>query len=113
MNDDNDFFDKAKNSYNNLQCNNIFEFKYDYARFNLLRKLLVRYTNNEESCIKLIVNHIIILYNVFGVNTTEFLYNKIDKKHWGVIASVVMFLNYDIDEGMEYDEKTFNMLRGM
>jgi hypothetical protein len=113
MIDDDNFFDKAKHAYNNLQCNNIFEFRHDFARFNLLKKLFVRYTNNELSCIKLIVNHIIILYNVFGNNNTEFLYYRFDEKYWPIITSIIMFLNYDTDETMEYDIKTLELLKEM
>ena len=113
MIDDDNFFDQAKLAYNNLQCNNIFEFRNDFARFNLVKKLLVRYTKNELSCIKLIVNHIIILYNVFGISTTKFLYFRFEEKYWPILTSIIIFLNYNMDEEMEYDNKTLEMLRGM
>ena len=42
--------------------------------------------------IHLLVNHFIILYNVFGEATTALLFFKIDKELWSVLKTFIVFL---------------------
>jgi len=43
----------------------------------------------------LIINHVIILSNVFGVDAaTTLLFFKIDKEHWSILKTILIFLNY-------------------
>lgn len=112
-NDDN-FLEYAKFIYNNVQCNNIKEFRSDMARFGLLSKLLNRFEAGEKESIRLITNHVIILHNVFGRYATEFLFFKIDKSFHKIIASVLIFLNRLPDDmEKEYDENVLEMLKDL
>ena len=44
---------------------------------------------------RLILNHIIVLYNLFGPDaTTKMLFHKLDEEHWGQLKTFLVFLNY-------------------
>ena len=61
-------------------------------RFLYLKKLLSRYKNNEELRERLILNHIIVLYNIFGDATTRMLFYKIDKSSWDTLITFLVYL---------------------
>lgn len=88
------FIQFAMNCYDNPQCVNVKEFESDIKRFKFINKLFTRY--NEENMLRerLILNHIIILYNVFGINATIMLFNKIDPLFWGQLTTFLIYLNY-------------------
>lgn len=79
--------------YDNMQCTSIAEFEDDLKRFAYLKKLFGRYADNGELKERLIVNHIIVLFNVFGIVTLEMLFFKIDRKHWPALTTFLVFLN--------------------
>ena len=83
----------AMHNYDNPQCHSIQEFDEDLKRFLYLKKLITRYKLNDELRERLILNHIIIIYNVFGDAATKMLFYKIDKKYWDVLATVLVYLN--------------------
>ena len=41
----------------------------------------------------LIINHFIVLYNIFGDAATPMLFFKIDEDMWGTMKSFLIFLN--------------------
>lgn len=90
---DNTFLLLAMHHYDNPQCVNIAEFEEDLKRFGYLKKLLFRYKEYGDLKERLILNHIIVLYNLFGVITTEFLFFKIDEQYWDVLATFLVYLN--------------------
>ena len=55
----------AMHHYDNTQCYSLNEFEDDLKKFLYLKKLLSRYKNNGELKERLILNHIIVLYNIF------------------------------------------------
>ena len=64
-------------------------------RFKYLKRLFRKYDTSKEFKARLIVNHVIILANVFGVDiATTLLFFKIDKEHWGMLKTILVFLNY-------------------
>lgn len=83
----------AMNHYDNAQCTNIAEFEEDLKRFGYLKKLFGRYRDSGELKERLILNHLIVLYNLFGIVTTELLFFKIDKQYWDVLATFLVYLN--------------------
>jgi hypothetical protein len=83
----------AMNNYDNPQCHSVQEFEDDLKRFLYIKKLFTRYKTNKELRERLILNHVIILYNVFGDAATRMLFYKIDKKYWDVLATVLLYLN--------------------
>ena len=78
--------------YDNTQCTTISEFEEDLRRFAYLKKLFGRYKDNNDLKERLILNHIIVLYNLFGIVTTELLFFKIDKQFWNILATFLVYL---------------------
>jgi hypothetical protein len=56
----------AAHNYNNVSCSSIEEFEDDLKRLQYIKKLLSKYHNDKDLKVRLILNHIIILSNVFG-----------------------------------------------
>ena len=93
----------AAQNYNNPECLDIEEFKEDLARFKYLKRLLRRYELADDLQIRLILNHIIVLYNVFGIESANrMVWYKIESEHWTYIKPFLVFLNYlPVDEKVE------------
>ena len=71
------------------------EFEDDMKRFKYLKRLFRKYDTSKEFKSRLIINHIIILANVFNVDAaTTLLFFKIDKQHWCFLKTILIFLNY-------------------
>lgn len=83
----------ALRNYNNPQCIEIEEFYEDLNRFKYIKKLLNRYLSRGELSTRLIRNHIIVLYNVFGIGPTiRMLKFKMDDEHWPVLKPFLIDL---------------------
>ena len=71
------------------------EFEDDLKRFKYLKRLFRKYDTSKEFKSRLIINHIIILANVFGIEAAStLLFFKIDKQHWSILKTILIFLNY-------------------
>ena len=68
--DDSNFFLYAAKHYDNPQCFDTIEFYDDLKRFKYIKRLLNRYIDEGDLKERLILNHIIVLYNVFGPTAT-------------------------------------------
>lgn len=82
----------AMHHYDNTQCTSIAEFEEDLRRFAYLKKLFGRHADNNDLKERLILNHIIVLYNLFGIVVVEMLFFKIDKEYWNVLATFLVYL---------------------
>jgi hypothetical protein len=87
------FLQHAMHHYDNPQCCSVEEFDEDLKRFLYIKKLFTRYKLNNELRERLILNHLIVLFNVFGDEATKLLFYKIDKEDWGLLATFLVFLN--------------------
>ena len=84
----------AKRHYDNKGAGQE-EFDDDMNRFKYLKRLFRKYDTSKDFKARLIVNHIIILGNVFGIDAaTTLLFFKIDKEHWSMLKTILIFLNY-------------------
>jgi hypothetical protein len=83
----------AMHHYDNPQCHSLQEFEEDLKKFLYLKKLLSRYKNNGELRERLILNHIIVLYNIFGENATQMLFYKIDESCWDTLITFLVYLD--------------------
>ena len=110
----------AMHHYDNPQCNTLQEFEEDIKKFLYLKKLLSRYKNYDELRERLILNHIIVLYNIFGESATRMLFYKIDKSCWDVLVTFLVYLDRMPAELSEYgiilsdivlDERIISTLR--
>lgn len=68
------------------------DFYEDMKRFKWIKRLLKRYRTTGILKSHLLINHFIILYNVFGEAATPLLFYKIDRDLWPVIKSFVIYL---------------------
>jgi len=68
------------------------DFHEDLRRFKWIKRLLKRYQTTGTLKSHLLVNHFIILYNVFGEAATPLLFFKIDRELWPVVKSFVVYL---------------------
>ena len=85
----------AMKHYDNPTCVDEKEFLDDMKRFKYLKRLFRKYDTSKEFKSRLIINHIIILANVFGIEAaTTLLFFKVDKQHWSILKTVLIFLNY-------------------
>ena len=81
--------------YDNPHCVDEQEFLDDMKRFKYLKRLFRKYDTSKELKMRLIINHIIILANVFGVEAaTTLLFFKIEKNHWSILKTFLIFLHY-------------------
>jgi hypothetical protein len=85
----------AAKNYNNAQCMTQEEFEEDLQRFKYLKRLFNRYSTSNELCERLILNHLIILYNVFGIKAANhMMFFKIEEKNWAALKTFLVYLNY-------------------
>lgn len=71
------------------------EFEEDLKRIKYVKRLLRKYKQTGEFKERLVLNHVIILSNVFGVEATvNMLFFKVDKEDYPVLKTILIFLNY-------------------
>ena len=68
------------------------DFLDDLRRFKYIKRLINKYLKNGEVKLHLLLNHIIIVYNVFNEAATPLLFFKMDKEYWSIIKSIMIFL---------------------
>lgn len=77
----------------NAQCYDTDEFYDDLKRFKYIKRLFSRYVDKKELKERLILNHMITLYNVFEYRAcTRMLFHKIDDKHWHLLKTFLIFM---------------------
>ena len=85
----------AMKHYDNPSCVDSKEFLDDMKRFKYLKRLFRKYDTSKVLKIRLILNHIIVLANVFGVDASStLLFFKIDRQHWSILKTFLVYLNY-------------------
>jgi len=92
LNDDNFILFAIKN-YENQQAVTKEDFDKDLNHFKYIKRLLKRYKNTGVLKSHLLLNHFIILYNIWGEATTPMLFFKIDEDLWSAMKAFIMFLN--------------------
>ena len=91
LNDDNFVLFAIKN-YENPQAVTKEDFDKDLNHFKYIKRLLKRYKNTGQLKTHLLLNHFIILYNIFGEATTPMLFHKIEDDLWPSMKTFIMFL---------------------
>ena len=92
LNED-DFLLFAIKNYENPQAVTKEDFDKDLNHFKYIKRLLKRYKNTGVLKSHLLLNHFIVLYNIFGEATTPMLFFKIDEELWPVMKTFIIFLN--------------------
>ena len=85
----------AQHHYDNPTLQKEQEFYDDIKRFKYLKRLFRKYKATKNIKIRLVLNHVIVLSNVFGVEAacTLLLY-KVEKMYWPYLKSVLVYLDY-------------------
>ena len=91
LNEDN-FLLFAIKHYENPQAVTKEDFDRDLNHFKYIKRLLKRYKNSGQLKTHLLLNHFIILYNIFGEATTPMLFFKIERELWSAMKSFIVFL---------------------
>jgi len=105
----------AQQNYDNPTLETEIEFYDDIKRFKYLKRLFRKYDITGEIKIRLILNHLVVLQNVFGAEAaiTLLLY-KIDNKYWSVLKTCLNYLEYlyphELDN-IETDKNIEEMLK--
>jgi hypothetical protein len=92
LNEDNFLLFAIKN-YENPQAVSKEDFDKDLNHFKYIKRLLKRYKNTGELKVPLLINHFIVLYNIFGEAATPMLFFKIEKELWCTVKTFMLFLN--------------------
>ena len=82
----------AIKNYENPQAVTKEDFDKDLNHFKYIKRLLKRYKNTGVLKTHLLLNHFIVLYNIFGEAATPMLFFKIEKDLWATMKSFIMFL---------------------
>lgn len=120
LNDENYFLFAAK-AYENPQCENNEEFEDDLKRVQYVKKLLNKYVSTGELKTRLILNHITLLHNVFGIKpSAKMLFFKLDPELYPALKTFLVSkyalppLVNDIDTAtIELDAEIINTLRNL
>lgn len=81
-------------SYNNPQCVDLEEFQEDVKIPKYIKRLINRYTASNELKERLILNHIILFYNVFEFEAaTRILFFKMESADYSVLKTFLTYLN--------------------
>lgn len=92
LNEDNFLLFAIKN-YENPQSVTKEDFEKDLNYFKYIKRLLKRYKKTGVLKTHLLINHFIILYNIFGEAATPMLFFKIEKDMWSQVKTFIIFLN--------------------
>jgi hypothetical protein len=85
-----------------------------------LKKLFTRYRKNDELKERLILNHLIVLFNLFGDNACKMLFHKIEPSDWAILTTFLVYIQRMPDDipgttikatDIVLDEKAIQKLR--
>jgi len=114
LNDSNLLLYAAKHYYNPT-FSDIDEFNEDLKRFKYIKRLVNRYLDDDKLTERLILNHLIVIFNVFGIEPAlKMLEVRLDDRHWPVVKPFLIFLNYiknDQLTGIMMDQYVVEALR--
>tara|TARA_Y100000310_G_C20563086_1_gene754050 strand:- start:540 stop:932 length:393 start_codon:yes stop_codon:yes gene_type:complete len=91
--DESNYIIFAMRNYSNPQCVNVGEFNEDINRIKYLKKLFKRYYDSGELKERLILNHLIIFYNVFeNEAATRLLFLRLETEFYSILKTFLVFL---------------------
>ena len=84
----------AMKYYNNPQCTSVEEFHEDLNKIKYVKRLFNRFLDTGELKTILILNHLIVIYNVFeNEAATRMLFFRVEKKFYSILKPFLIFLN--------------------
>jgi len=112
----------AMKNYDNPSCTGVDEFQEDFNRIKYIKRLFNRYQTSGTLRERLILNHIITIYNVFGMEaSTRMLFNRLSDNQYSLLKTFLVYLNYAPEEQFDgidivqipLDSKVINILRSL
>ena len=98
--------------YDNPQCEGEKEFHDDMKRFKYIKRLLRKYKETGIFKESLLLNHIIILNNLFGPEAClTLLLFKIQKEYWETLKSFLLYLNMIREDELNFINENINVLK--
>ena len=92
----------AMQNYDNPQCVDVEEFNDDLKKIKYIKRLLNQYVSEGVLKERLILNHIIIFYNVFTVEAaTRILFFKMEEVFWPLLKTFLFYLQYMPEKKIE------------
>ena len=115
----NNFILYVSKYYENPQCDSLDEFNEDLNRIKYIKRLLRKYIKTGNLRERLILNHLIVLQNVFGPTvTSRILFFKVDEGLYSELKTFLVYLKYLPDsipetnlEEIPLDNKIVSILR--
>ena len=84
----------AASRYQNPGCKSHIEFEEDYLRIKHLKVILNKYLNNKKINIRILINHVVCIQNVFpGDSTAIILFASFDESTWNALATILIYLS--------------------
>ena len=84
----------AMKYYDNRQCTSVEEFNEDLNKIKYVKRLFNRFLETGEIRTNLILNHLIVIYNVFeNEAATRMLFFRVEKKFYSILKPFLIFLN--------------------
>jgi hypothetical protein len=88
------FISTALHYYDNPQCVTLDEFNEDLSRISRIKKIISMYLNNQQELNeRLLLNHLVVLYNVFGNIATDLLLFKVPSQHYKVLFPFLILID--------------------
>ena len=88
------YFHFAMKYYDNRQCTSVDEFNEDLNKIKYVKRLFNRFLETGELRTILILNHLIVIYNVFeNEAATRMLFFRVEKKFYSILKPFLIFLN--------------------
>ena len=89
--------------YNNPSCEGMNEFYEDMKRFKYIKRLLRKYKDSGILKERLLLNHIIVLNNLFGAEASStLLFFKIEPEFWPALKSFLKYLSIMPENDLKY-----------
>lgn len=99
----------AMKYYTNIQCTSVEEFNEDLNKIKYVKRLFNRFLETGELRINLIMNHLIVIYNVFETEAaTRMLFFKVEKKFYSILKPFLIFMEKLPDKINGIDGKNIN-----
>ena len=91
--DEKDFLQRALKAYDNPQCISVDEFKADLDRLSHIKRLLTKYQDGSGPANeRLVLNHLVICFNIFSETTVDLIFHKLEEHQWGIIIPFLLIL---------------------
>ena len=98
--------------YHNPSCEGMTEFNDDMKRFKYIKRLFRKYEESGVLKERLLLNHIIVLNNLFGAEASStLLFFKTEQVHWSALKAFLEFLNIMPEYDLEEVESDINVTR--